>query len=136
MRSFVAMHYVLSQRRDTAYWRHCTENIEMIPYEKIVDNIVVSPRLYKEFLHNVNVAHAQSDLEGTLYIASGMGYNPIGRTEVNYRSYQKRLSDPDYVKGIGEKLLRYRNQVYEKLENCPTTFEFTRDYVYERKNKT
>ena len=136
MRSFVAMHYVLSQRRDSAYWRHYADNIEMVPYEKIVDDKVISPRLYKEFLHNVNVAHAQSDLEGTLYIASGLGYNPIGRTEVNYRCYEKRLSDADYIKGIGKKILNYRDQVYEKLKNAPTTFEFTRDYVYERKDKT
>ena len=76
------MHYYLSPRDDSDYWRYYTER-SPLTYDEMFDKVVRSPRLYQEFIHNYNIANAPKDLGGLVYIAAGLGYHPISPTDTD-----------------------------------------------------
>jgi len=129
-KSFVGLHYVLSQREDSEYWKQIKYNLNMIPDDWITDGYVRTPRLYMEFIHCSNVTNKFPDLSGTLYIAAGMGYNPIGKTQMDYEFSRKTL-DKSELESIIRSHNKYKKQVLNCLENSPSHFEFLRDYIYE-----
>ena len=83
MKEFVMMHYYLSPRDDSDYWRYYTER-SPLTYDEMFDKVVRSPRLYQEFIHNYNIANAPKDLGGLVYIAAGLGYHPISPTDTDH----------------------------------------------------
>lgn len=129
-KAFVAMHYVLSERDDSDYWKSIKYDLDMIPQEHILDGVVRTPRLYMEFIHCSNVINKFSDLSGTLYIAAGMGYNPFGQTHMEHE-FTRGIVDPEKFKSIIYSHNKYKRQVLKHLENCPTHYEYLRDYIYE-----
>ena len=128
-KSFVGLHYVLSQREDTEYWKQIKYNLNMIPDEWITDGYVRTPRLYMEFIHCSNVTNKFPDLAGTLYIAAGMGYNPVGKTQLEYE-ISRNTAGIDDLKSIIKSHNKYKKQVMKWLDNAPSHFEFLRDNIY------
>lgn len=129
-KSFVGLHYILSQREDTEYWKEIKYNLNMIPQDWITDGFVRTPRLYMEFIHCSNVTNKFPDLAGTLYIAAGMGYNPINKTQLEYE-FSRQTLDIENLKQIAHSHNRYKKQVLKYLEQAPSHFEFLRDNIYE-----
>ena len=129
-KSFIGMHYILSQREDSEYWKNIRYNMNMIPDEWINDGIVRSPRLYMEVLHGANLVNKFSNMSGTLYIASGLGYNPIGKTDMEYK-VEKGEVNIEELKSIAVSHNRYKAQVLKHLKKSPSHFEFLRDNIYE-----
>lgn len=128
-KSFVGIHYVFSQREDSEYWKQIKYNLNMVPESWITDGMVRTPRLYMEFIHCANVTNRFSDMSGTLYIAAGMGYNPIGKTELQYEISKKNL-DIDALENTIALHNKYKKQVLKHLKRCPSHFEFLRDNIY------
>lgn len=132
MKGFVAMHYFLSERKDSPYWRYLTEEID---FPNLMDYIVRTPRLYQEYVYSTSSSNNWGSLDGLLYIAAGMGCRPLGKTECNYRirsgTVEKGPLRESYLKHI-----RYKDQVLKKLQSMPTTYEYLRDHVYFPKKKT
>jgi tryptophan halogenase len=129
-KSFIGVHYVLSQRDDSEYWRQIKYNLNMIPDDWLTDGVVRTPRLYMELIHCSNVTNKFPDLSGTLYIAAGMGYHPIGKTQMEYEIHKKIL-DTQNLETIIKSHNKYKKQVLNCLNYCPSHFEFLRDYIYE-----
>ena len=128
MKEFVEMHYYLSPRTDTEYWRHYS-NKSPLSYDMMFDKIVRSPRLYQEFIHCWNIANAPKDLGGIPYIAAGMGYHPLTKTDYEYKMARGEFS-LGYLNEVKDKHFHYRKNVLKYLKNQPSHYEYLRQRIY------
>ena len=130
MKNFVAMHYVLSEREDSSYWKYIVNEVAPAKEEELYDMIVRSPRLYQEFTFASNGPGTWGALDGLLYIAAGMGHTPLGKTECMYRLRDGRHKLRDNLESTYNEHLKYEKKLLEKLPTMKSTFEFLRDNVY------
>ena len=128
MKEFVEMHYYLSPRTDTEYWRHYS-NKSPLSYDMMFDKIVRSPRLYQEFIHCWNIANAPKDLGGIPYIAAGMGYHPLTKTDYEYKMARGEFS-LGYLNEVKDKHFHYRKNVLKYLKDQPSHYEYLRQRIY------
>ena len=128
MKEFVEMHYYLSPRIDTPYWRHYS-NGSPLSHEQMFDKVVRSPRLYQEFIHCWNISNAPKDLGGLPYIAAGLGYHPLTKTDYNYK-VNRRECDVSYLNELKNRHFHYRKSVLKYLEKQPTHYEYLKKYIY------
>jgi len=128
MKEFVEMHYYLSPRIDTPYWRHYS-NGSPLSHEQMFDKVVRSPRLYQEFIHCWNISNAPKDLGGLPYIAAGLGYHPLTTTDYNYK-VNRRECDVSYLNELKNRHFHYRKSVLKYLEKQPTHYEYLKKYIY------
>jgi len=130
MKDFIVMHYVLSRRDDSEYWRYIKYEMDVIPPEMLNNKLVTSPRLYREFLFDSYRSHQFSNLEGTLYIANGMDYLPIGKTQTEFRFSENQHFSKKWLEDVKIHQERYKKQVLKYLKTAPTTFEFLKGNIY------
>ena len=130
MKNFVAMHYVLSEREDSSYWKYIVNEVAPAKEEELYDMIVRSPRLYQEFTFASNGPGSWGALDGLLYIAAGMGHTPLGKTECMYRLRDGRHKIKENLESAYNEHLKYEKKLLEKLPTMKSTFEFLRDNVY------
>lgn len=127
-KQFISLHYALSARRDTAYWRHVTENIE---YDADAYTLNTKSRTnIMGLMHRLQVdPYYASAPSGEMYISTGMGYKP-------FSNFVKKLNDQRYGDpGYYRQALKERNEHLPKLlsyiEKLPTHYEFLRTNIYE-----
>jgi tryptophan halogenase len=122
-KDFVSMHYALSSRNDTEYWRHVTENMH---YSKVLMGLDQTlDDGYSEFAKQIGDREFQIELAGLLYISAGMGYVPAGRRFIefagrtypdmnkSYEIYKKRI---DVHKVLMERKIAKMSSHYEFLK--------------------
>ncbi len=128
-KDFVAMHYVLSQRDDTPYWKSIRENVKLISDDDLTSKIVKSPRLYMETLHGANVTNNYDTFLGTLYIANGMGYDAIAKSKIEYKI---ATGEMDYanIQTLARIHEIYKQYVIQNLEYAPSTLEYLDRNIY------
>jgi tryptophan halogenase len=114
-KEFIAMHYALSVRDDTEYWKHVTQNID---YSKM--------ELFQKFSDNMFYGQFDNSMGGMMYVAAGMGYYPNNTSIVNafnmsnsYKNYQitRKLQD---------------DKLNNKLSIMLSTYEFLKKYIYKK----
>jgi len=114
---FVSMHYALSRRTDSKYWKYVREKYDYNEMNNYIDFFISSAQnlgsiFYKKF--DVNF------LEGMLFILPGMGFLPTTKTDI--------LSDNTNYYMLQEQ----RQKVFKDLKNrrqLVTTFEDNFDYI-------
>lgn len=123
-KDFVSMHYALSSRTDTEYWRHATHNMT---YSKILTSgewTTLSDG-YTEFAKQINAKEFSMSLSGLIYIAAGLGYTPVSQRHIKYLSklHPEILTAADiYKKNMAsrktrlERLIKYMPSPYEYLK--------------------
>jgi len=126
-RNFIALHYGLSMRDDTPYWKHVTETTyqnSMINFEpNLVDN-------FEDFSRRVHRFNSFSnDMSGIIYIAAGMGYNPLYGRKVDWLD-KKYLEVPNYEDNIYREWEQHKTEVLKTIENLPTHYEFLKATIY------
>jgi tryptophan halogenase len=136
---FVTYHYSLSQRRDTPYWRHVTQSIEM-------DSRLVDKQLSE--LHTLTAEHAGKILRGNEFYADDGGIPDIfvgNRVmPVNRLALERQNFDSLYVSSkkveatfIKQETLNYWRQ--KKIKNeivadkCPSHYEYLKHTHYKGK---
>ena len=115
--NLVTSNYCFSRRRDTAYWRHVTENIpHNTPY-------------YQSFALTVldNIPNPNSLYDFNLRILTGNNYNPISR-----RSFLERISAEETRRlTVMRDYWRKRKSELEQLTNTfPSQYEFLSKEIY------
>lgn len=75
-KDFISMHYALSKRDDTPYWKHVTQKVryneKMLEWEPQIRNP------YADLAYRNTINHTYGpDQGGIIYIAAGHGYNPL-----------------------------------------------------------
>jgi tryptophan halogenase len=128
-KSFIQFHYSLSQREDSQYWKDQIHNTPLYYNDDPTDITLTSPRLYKEYLHAVNVANVSEDLQGLNYIAGGMGYSHVGASETNFR-LTKQYADASRINKGMVVSRQTRDYVMRQIVNMQSTYEFLQNNVY------
>lgn len=123
-KDFISLHYTLSQRCDTPYWKYATQQLSYSP-----EMNQWTPKLrnaYMDLANRMLNAH-QFDLNmgGILYIAGGQNYNPINKRylkDENDRYGRKNEWSYEQSKNAW---LDYKNNVLlPAIEKLPSHYEF------------
>lgn len=120
---FVALHYRLSQRDDTPYWRHVTN----LSYNKIMPTGIYSTYGFENLTHSRFVAeHFDFNMGGNLALAVGMGYLPMD--EFSLRRDMFKNDAYDYLEHLEKNCWPAWDQKLEqhkkKVEQAPTLYEY------------
>ena len=128
MKEFLEIHYYLSPRTDTAYWRQFHDRAP-ITHEEMNDKIVRSPRLYQELIHSWNISNAPSGLGGTTYIAAGLGYHPCTKATTRYVINRDEYSLAE-ARNSANRHKHYKKSVLGYLEKQPVHYDYLLKNIY------
>lgn len=127
-KEFISLHYALSMRNDTPYWKEVSENTvysqRMNEFKHSVVNMVqdFAYRLHRSRKFDLNMS-------GIVYIAAGMGYNPVDAAYIDYMS-TKHFEGPMFWRESWDTWLKHRNEVLEHIDTLPTHREFLEQTIY------
>ena len=115
--AFVAMHYSLSHRNDTQYWRDVT------------NKSIAELELVQKVMKVKHIDHYFTIDGGMHYIATGMNYDPISMTDILTRQYEVETDtiDENYVAEFDINKNRWK----ENALLAPTLYKFLKEYIYE-----
>ena len=126
-RNFIAQHYALSMRDDTPYWKHVTETTyqqDMVDFKPTyTDNFEDTARR----VHRFNAFG--NDMNGIVYIAAGMNYNPLYPRKVDWLD-KKYHEVPNYEDRVYREWEAHRDEVLKHIEELPTHYEFLKNTIY------
>ena len=129
---FVSLHYALSHRDDTKYWRDVTTR----KYSKEVEELklgMIKGFSYASASKNINYQF-YDEFGGLPCIASGMNYfptDPIGIKHQTYKSVEDwKLEWKPYIKNLETKKDRW-NRI---ASQCPDMYDYLIEKIYDGKN--
>jgi len=129
-KEFVSMHYALSERTDTPYWRSCTQTTQYHPdafnYFK--------PRLeqYVDALMPLQQENNWNDyFSGNNYIMAGLGIKPASTP----RMVEIVGHDKEAYNNLHELFLKDRQQIEDYVKTLPTHYEFLKENIYSGKDE-
>lgn len=126
-KDFISQHYALSMRNDTPYWQHVSENTT---YSPTMSDYNIAPTSYADlaFRHHRTRMYG-NEMSGIVYIAAGMGYNPIDINRVLFmnKKYKEELSLATDAWDLWEK---HRDQVISYVDQLPSHYQFLKDTIY------
>jgi tryptophan halogenase len=130
-RDFVALHYALSQRTDTPYWRWCTELNEYCP-DQMGDHMLLHA-MFPNLLGNIVGAQIYQDgLTGATFIAAGMGVKAISTKELIF--YGGNRMDPiakEQEIGFTKRSYEdYKEFIVDYVKTLPSHYEFLKQNIY------
>lgn len=137
-KDFISQHYALSMRDDTPYWKEVSSKIE---YSRTMNNSSVlsglnhGERSTSDFGFRMHRSRKfDQNMGGIIYIAAGMGYNPV---EPNFISYEdtKMMESPSIRHDVYENWLKHRGEVLEYIDTLPTHYEFLDATIYNKISK-
>ena len=128
-KEFISQHYAFSRRNDTAYWRAVTGgttySLDMNQFKPTVQNSYhdLAFRLHR----TRNFSH--QGMSGIIYIAAGMGVNPIDAAHADYLDI-KYLEIPGYSLKSLRTWEEHRQAVMSAIEKMPSHCEFLAKNIY------
>lgn len=134
-KDFISQHYALSMRNDTPYWQEVSGNIT---YSRSMNSNVnlagigAVPGSSSDLgfrLHRTR--RFDNNMGGIIYIAAGMGYNPV---EPNFIRYEdcKHLETPEIRRPIYDNWLKHRDEALAHIATLPTHYQFLKDTIYNK----
>jgi flavin-dependent dehydrogenase len=128
-RDFVSMHYGLSNRTDTPYWKWCTQVNEYQP--KIFDEYALKNGGYSTLLGNLNMSNTYpQDMQGATFITAGMGIKSISTPEMVKSFYKFHNVDLKLIEDAKNSYLTYKQSVEQYVSTLPTSYEYLLDNIY------
>ena len=124
---FVALHYALSNRTDTEYWRDIQK--KEYPIEEYNDQ---DANDMQHSVINKMETNKYNPIGGFHCVAAGMGWHPISMERILYQ--QSRLNKEDLISTIKDMATKLdnRKKEYEKLANyCPTLYDYLKENIYD-----
>lgn len=128
-KEFISQHYALSMRDDTPYWKHITENVE---YSKEMTDFIpairnsnqdIATRLYRSRVFD------NSTMSGIIYIAAGMGYNPIDSCKIKYQN-QKYMETKEGQEEVYTNWLAHKEEVLTHIETLESHYNFLKRTIH------
>lgn len=124
---FIAMHYALSHRDDTQYWKDANKRTYSLSVAELKPTLIstfydlAQRKMFKEFY---------DDGSGIPYIATGMHYFPMNsETLIRWEVHRK-----DNYRGLDDYFIRERSILRKKwkenAENSPTLFGYLLNKYY------
>ena len=127
LRTFIEMHYFLSSRDDSEYWRYVVDEVDYYDNDKVGSS---GGMTYSQFFEKIylqrNYVTSAADLGLTL-VACGMNYSCYSKALLLNSDYEKgRL-----LMGVNEFRDMYENEYPpEDLKLLPSTYEYTLENIY------
>ena len=69
------------------------------------------------------------DMSGIIYIAAGMGYNPMDKTHKAFLD-EKYMETPGYEQAVYDTWLKHKDEVTKHIDTLPTHYEFLKKYIH------
>ena len=132
-KDFISQHYALSLRNDTTYWKEVSGSTK---YSRAMNSTVNLAGLDHDVKSSTDLGFRlhrsrqfDNNMGGIIYIAAGMGYNPI---EANFIRYQDRKvnESPAIRQPVYDNWLKHRDEVLEHIKTLPTHYQFLKDNIY------
>jgi tryptophan halogenase len=137
-KDFISQHYALSCRNDTPYWKEVSGDIAYSRAMSSMSNLSGSTILDHDIRSSTDlgmrmhrIRKFDNNMGGIIYIAAGMGYNPV---EPNFLRYEDdRVGEtPEVRKQVYEHWLQHREEVLKHIDTLPTHYEFLRDNIHNK----
>ena len=134
-KDFISQHYALSMRNDTPYWQHVTGAVK---YSTTLNNAATlsglnhAERSTSDLgtrLHRTRIF--DQAMSGIVYIAAGMGYNPVERNFLRHED-RRLWESPEIRKPVYDTWLAHKEQVLKHIDTLPTHYEFLKDTIYNK----
>jgi len=127
---FVAMHYALSHRDDTEYWKN---NFNKNWDEKLINlnPTTINGMFNKAYHRSFNYKFEHRFGEGTHCIAAGMNWSPINLDTILYynqkdKKFYEDLWEP-YIKNLEKRKIEWK----KVIKNKQNLYNFLRDNIYD-----
>lgn len=119
LKNFIEMHYYLSTRFDSDYWKYVTEKIDYSSQDLDSE--------YRKFLHNTVIFrdYIGTDHEtGYPFIIGGMNYSPYSKAYALKQDHNQFLEDRKNL------FLEEEIEVNKILSNVLSTYKFLKEKIY------
>ena len=129
-RSFISMHYALSNRDDTPYWKHVTENIDYKHHH--IYEFTTENDKFKEVMDGLLMrSNVDASFGGIIYIMSGQGYNPLKEIDIETIKQHPQKQDMLNRWKVTEQLFeKNRDEMQQLVDLMPSHYEFLFEEFY------
>jgi len=116
-RGFIEMHYYLSSRGDSEYWKYVTEYLD---YEE---------ERYEHYLHNMSIERAVKALgDGGVYVSLGMNHSCFSK------AYTVRENiENEKIKNEPEVFKKQLKNMETRVEPYKSSYEYLKSTIYKRR---
>ena len=134
-KDFISQHYALSMRNDTPYWKEVSGGITYSRRTTNLSNLggfshdVASSSDLSLRLHRTR--RFDNNMGGIIYIAAGMGYNPVDPKFVSFED-TRVFETPEIRKIVYDKWIEHRDEVLKHIDTLPTHYQFLKDTIYNK----
>ena len=124
-RTFLDLHYCLSSRNDSEYWRYVTENINYGGkyYNSFIEDLIIRKEIGNNFQKDM---YGNSLFGGDLFIVAGM----------NYSCYQKHFilqsSDKDNLRKECDIFEEYLRGLKSAITNFSSSYDYLKKEIYSK----
>ena len=125
LKNFIVIHYNLTQRDDTQYWRDCAEKVE-VNLESMGD-VYSGYDDYVKLLDAIGVRGVNDMSDGQLYIVNGMGVGFLSKGIFNERSSQEMK---DVINETHELYQRDKEDRIQWVNKQQSHYEYLKDNIY------
>lgn len=132
-KDFISQHYALSRRNDTPYWQEVSGKVQYSQTTTNVANLAGmshGKRSAEDLAYRMHRSRVfDREMGGIIYIAAGMGYNPIDQTHKKY--LDNKFHEPaGYETEVYNNWAQHRDEVLKHIETLPTHYQFLRDNIH------
>jgi len=139
LKNFIEMHYYLSMRDDSEYWKYVSEEIDYNNSSWSRGHPLAGTNRYIDFLNKSwvfrNYFLSNSNAPGTLFVAAGMDYPCISTSSADAAG-----TSPNGVFDLKDRKLMIEQEVAvfqqflqtisEGSESLPSTYQYLLDNIY------
>lgn len=128
-KQFVSLHYAMSQREDTEYWKYVTNNIRYAP--KIYELAAEFRKNASDTMYRLNVSNEldQSHPGGETFILTGMGLTPISKSQAEMACYRFPHARQEILQTRNSYLER-KEKILKYIDTLPTHYQFLKNTIY------
>jgi len=125
MKNFVAMHYTLSQREDTQYWKDIITHVDLKSQVGVKQSTYIAASGHYNILLNPENIYNDSNYNGLPYIMAGLGYRPIVDFTIKERNVNLEELEISH-----SKYQQDREVMLNWVQQLPSHYEYLRDNIY------
>jgi tryptophan halogenase len=130
-KEFVTLHYALSNRTDTKYWRDITEKEFDPKIAKLDPSIVVGFNDLVDVQYN---RQKHDGIGGIHCIATGLNYFPVNKNIIEYWNFIDKTNYYDKLENTFSYWENIRKVWQEEADNSPTMYQWLKENIHNDKS--